>query len=96
MESLTLYMFSTFYLISFHQSIDDSEKKKLYRKWNDALYEKEAYCDSLYQEQDAIKSELLDTFQEADAYNETIKIYEEQVDLHRQFHDQTPPPQMQK
>lgn len=65
---------------------DESKKKKHYRQLVEQLRQDDMKLEKMYDEQSRINTELMNHQQISDGLAATIAIYEEQVDLHRQFH----------
>lgn len=69
------------------QSGDDaSQKKQDYRKLVESLRQAECQLDKLFDQQTKLQEVLQEKELMDESLKETIFIYEEQVNLHRQFH----------
>ncbi|KAL4237030.1 Phosphatidylinositol 3-kinase regulatory subunit gamma [Mactra antiquata] len=76
---------------------DDIQQEKLrLRQINKEYQMKELEYDSLYEEHSKTQLDLQLKHQALDAFKETIAVFEEQMELHKRFHGEASPHEMQR
>jgi len=76
---------------------DDIQQEKLrLRQINKDFQAKETEYDALYEEHSRTQLDLQLKHQALDAFKETIAVFEEQMELHRRFHGDAAPHEMQR
>jgi len=77
-------------------SDDIQQEKGRLRQINKDFQAKETEYDSLYEEHSRTQLDLQLKHQALDAFKETIAVFEEQMELHRRFHGDAAPHEMQR